>query len=632
MTYNNSALTPGASKQGLYSRSPRTTTGAIVLSAFGLTSLLYAEEPDLEILPELSVIANRTETNLEKVGSAVTILDTTQLEREGITHLDDALKFTPGVISESLGGQRGSVSSLFLRGSTTQHAHIRVDGMRISGPNITTNNFLGSSNLSGISRIEVLRGPQSALYGGDAIGGGIGLYSQKGSGDPSFLQKVEFGSHDSATGSISSQGQFDQLSYSFSAGYLTTENDLPNNDFEQGNYSLRLDFDVSDNFTIGATLRAIDSDFRRPSYSDPNFARAADDETESVLATLFAELQVNDIWSTKLTLGYYDEEYDSQTFASSNSFKTDGTKKAVYWDNTIAWTDSHTTSTGLLYERTNYDYESVFFGITSDRRESDQYGIYINHGWDITDTLTLTGGIRWEDYDTYGDEFTWRGAVAYRIPQTNTKLRASVGKGFRPPSATELYGFGGGSNFDLEAEQSIGWDLGIDQEFADGKYAIGLTYFENHIEDLISSIWDPSTFTSTYFNTPGTSLTNGFELEAHGQFLQDRLQTSLTYTYLNKSLKGQPEHSATLRVNGDITDDLSAGFNVQYLDQRTFGADSLDSYAIVNLHARYDVTENVAFTARVENLFDKDYEHFAGFGETYPGRGRGVFGGVTLQW
>jgi vitamin B12 transporter len=633
MTKTTTALHESAPKSGLYFRPQGTITGSLLLATLGLSGhFAPAQDPVPTALPEVTVIANRTPTDLSKVGSAVSVLDAEELEKEGIYQLDDALKFVPGVVSESVGGQRGSGSSLFLRGTVTGQTHVRVDGVRITGPNISTNNFLGGSGLGGLSTIEILRGPQSALYGGDAIGGVLGLYTRKGSGDPSGRLRVEGGSFDSLSTSLELQGELDRLSYSLGAGYLTTDNDLPNNEFEQNNYTLRLDYAASADLNLGVTLRAFDSEFRLPDYSDSDFARNADDDTDSLLSTIFAELQVNDQWFSKLTLGYYDENYDSQSFDSANSYETSGTKTSVYWDNTIAWNDRHTTTTGTVFENTDYSYASVFFGLSADSNESDQYGLYLNHRWDATDDLSLTAGARWEDYDSYGDEATWRASAAYRITQTNTKLRASVGKGFRPPSFTELYGFGGGSNFDLEAEESLGWDVGFDQEFCDGDYVFSLSYFENHIKDRIDSVFDFDTFSSTYFNTPGTSLTNGIEMAASSHFFEDRLHATLSYTWLNKALSGQPTHSAGLRVHGNITDDLEAGFNIQYLDERDWGGNELDAYAVTNLHASYEINPNLSLNARVENLFDEDFEYASFGGSTWPGRGRGLFAGATFMW
>ena len=192
-----------------------TTLGCAAVISCISTAQAQTEE---DTLSDTTIIANRSETELSKVGSAVTIRDVSELEKSDITYLDDALKYVPGVISESIGGQRGSISSLFLRGTSTNQTHIRVDGFRISGSNIASGNFLGGNNLSGLSRIEVLRGPQSALYGGDAIGGVLGLYTKKGSGDPSGSLSVETGSFNTFSTALKFQGQVDRLSYAFVVG------------------------------------------------------------------------------------------------------------------------------------------------------------------------------------------------------------------------------------------------------------------------------------------------------------------------------------------------------------------------------------------------------------------------------
>lgn len=612
------------------------TYKAGILAILGSVSTANANPPEAA-LPDTTIIANRHETPLGKVGSAVSVLDVAGLENEGIFHLDEALKFAPGVVSESISGQRGSASSLLLRGTTTGHAHIRVDGMRISGPNIASGNFFGGARLGGLSRIEILRGPQSALYGGDAIGGVLGLYSQKGTGAPGGSLRLEAGSFESFSSSLRLHGEIDRFSYNLGIGHEATANDLPNNRHGQISYSLRLDYQASDSLALGMTLRGFDSHFRRPRYSDPGFARDADDDTESTLATFFAELQVSDRWKSKLTLGVYDEGYDSRSHGSANYYRTDGRKRAVYWDNTVDWSERHSTTAGLVYETTDFSYASWYFGLTEDRRDAEQHGVYLNHRWDVTDALSLTGGVRWEDYDTYGGETTWRAAVAYRVEETNSKFRASAGKGFRPPAFTEIYGFGGASNFDLKAEQSFGWDVGVDQVFCGGQYQVGVTYFENRIDDQITTRFGPPpNYASVTYNAPGTSVTRGVELESHARWLDGRLRASLAYTWLAESLLDQPEHSGGLRISGDVTDRLEAGGSVTYLDDRSWGGNALDAYALVNLHANYRVSSSVTLHARVTNVFDKDYE-YSNFGsgiyrETYPGRGRGLFAGVTLEW
>jgi len=133
---------------------------------------------------------------------------------------------------------------------------------------------------------------------------------------PSAVFLVETGSYNTFSTALKFQGQIDRLSYAFGISYEETDNDLPNNDFEQISYTLRLDYEVNDSLDVGLTVRGFDSQFRRPDYSDPEFSRDADDDTESILATAFAELQVNERTSTKLTLGVHEEELLFDTFNS----------------------------------------------------------------------------------------------------------------------------------------------------------------------------------------------------------------------------------------------------------------------------------------------------------------------------
>jgi vitamin B12 transporter len=155
-----------------------------------------------------------------------------------------------------------------------------------------------------------------------------------------------------------------------------------------------------------------------------------------------------------------------------------------------------------------------------------------------------------------------------------------------------------------------------------------LTYFENRIRDAI--VYD--FMTGINVNTPGTTTTNGIEAAAEARYLDDRLRVSLSYTWLERALSGQPENIIGLRVHGDITDRIGTGLTATYLDDRSWGAARLASYGVVGLYANFQVTDNVRLTARVENLFDEEYEYFSGFGDTYPGRGRGIFGGAVIDW
>ncbi len=603
-----------------------------------------AQEEQKSLEPT-TILANRVETDLSKVGSSVTVLDIGLLPTQGVHSLDEALKFVPGVISDSVGGQRGSTSDVYIRGTRTAHAHVVVDGMRISDANASAvgiKQFLGNNNLNGLSRVEILRGPQGAMYGGDSIGGVIGIYSAKGEGAFSGGLRLEGGSFNSWNAMLGVQGSEGDLSYSLGLGYESTDNDLPHNDFESFSYALRLDYVVNPCLNIGLTLRGADSTYQGPQvgqyYSGPD-----DTDLDYTLGTLFAEYEVNEQWVSKLTLGVFDQDSAFVSNApnpygpvSPYSNDEEITKYAVYWDNTYKWNDQHTTVAGAVYEDSDYAYANSF-GSRDDRTRT-QAGFYVNHIWDVTENLNVTGGARWEDYDDDGkngyndDVVTWRVSTAYTVSQTDSILRASMGHGFRLPAFTEMYGYGAGFYSELDPEESLGWDIGIEQPFCDGQYKLGVTYFGNRIEDAITSVYVPYPGNSYYENTEGVTETSGIEASAEAHFLDDRLDVSLTYTWLDRALVDMPENSLGLRIHGEISDQLNAGITATYLDTRSYGGNTMDAYTLVNLYGNYQLTENVALNGRVENLLDENYEYYNGFGSVYPGRGVGFFGGVTLSW
>ena len=594
-------------------------------------------------LAPTTIMANRTETDLSKVGSSVTVLNVKQLDKEGVRHMDEALKFVPGVVSESTQGQRGTNSSIFIRGTETDHTYLIVDGMRVSDSNISLGGFLGASNLNGFSRVEILRGPQGALYGGNAIGGVVGLYSAKGEGDFSGTARVEGGSFNSWNTILGIQGAEGDFSYSLSLGYERTDNDLPNNEFEQFSYALRLDYAVNSDLDIGMTIRGSNGELDRPFYDvGKTFEFNAHDETDLWLTTFYADYRVNECWTSKLTLGVYDQKNIADTVGysgawgpvSPNLYTTDVQKSALYWDNSYSWNDRNATQFGLVYEQTDFENSSVntpdpWGGNYALNETRDQYGLYVNHVLDVTEQWNVSGGLRWEDYDDYGDEVTWRAASSYTVKSTKTEFRGSIGKGFRAPSFNDLYGYNGlNPNPDLKAETALGWDFGIAQPFCDGQYKVGITYFATRIEDAID--YD-STFKSV--NIDGVSETSGIEASLEGDFLNDRLHATLAYTWLDRSIGDkQPENTFGLRVSGDVTDSLKTGFSVTSIDSRNWGADDLDGYVLLNLFANYQLIDNVMFDVRVENALDVDYDYYSGWGSLYPGRGAGVFGGVTFTF
>jgi len=642
------ALLKGAETKGLRVLA----VGGFILASLGVCAAAEAQQTQSiekktvkkevvsgELAPT-TILANRTETDLSKVGSSVTVLDTEVLKKEGVRFFSDALKFVPGVISDTSSGQRGTTSSIFIRGNKSDYSGMMVDGIRMTGTSFRQGNFVGTANLLGMSNLEILKGPQGVVYGASAISGVVGISNKKGEGPMSGALLLEGGSYDTFNAMLGVQGESDGFAYSLNVGSEQTDNDLPNNKFNAFSTALRLDYAVNDSFRLGVTFRNQNSNLILPKYSDTKYPKASDIDYDYNLTTFFAEYDVNDVWRSKLTLGYYDENY---TYApiNRNSSLYESQKYSAYWDNTLKWNEEFTTVIGTAFERSRYQKNPL-------STERDQLAIYFNQIWSPVENLTFTGGLRFEDYEDdaekgfNGDVTTWRVASAYTVAQTNSILRASIGTGFQLPQFSQLYG-AFGPNPNLNPAESIGWDVGIEQPFFDGKYKLGLTYFATRVENAIDWHSHPTNWRlSEYRNTPGITETSGIEAFAEGNFLNDRLSAVLTYTWLDRDYfsdqRELPENVLSLRVDGQVTDQLNIGVTSTYTDKRALYGNSLDDYALVNLYANYAFNDHVKLTARVDNVFDKEYYYgiapgFFGGGETVrPGRGVAYFAGVTYTW
>ncbi len=613
--------------------------GGLLLSSFNLSVGAEADK-DVQDLEESTVFATRIKTDLDKVGNSVSILDAVQLDREGVRQLDDALKLVPGVNSDTSSGQRGTTSSLFIRGNASKYSGVIIDGFRMDGSGgFSTGTFYGIGGTSGLSKIEVLKGPQGVLYGASSVSGVLGLSTAKGAGDYRGSLRFEAGSFDSYYSSFGMQGSSGKLSYSMSLGREKTDNDLPNSEFYSNSYQLRLDYDVSERLRFGLTTRGVDTQRRLPVYSDPSYPRNSDAEFDSNLSTIFSEYDLSDVWSSKLTLGYYDENYATYNpnAGDMKTYSTDANKFAAYWDNTLVWGPQHSTAAGISYE--DSEYKNLFLS----RNRRKQTGLYVNHVWDVTDALHVSGGLRWTDYEEDAangfkdDVTTCKVAGSYKLEATNTIFRASMGSGFQLPTYYEVYNKI--PNNVLDPVESVGWDFGVEQEFNDGQLTLGATYFETRIDNTIDYLgWDSG---ALYGNRDAVNETSGVEVFAKASFLDERVTASLSYTWLNRQTlvapSFLPEHTGSVRVNYKATEKWNIGMSSTYQGHRALFGESLPDYALVNLYTDYKVNDKVTLSARIDNVLDKEYHHsispaFGGGENVRPGSGFGFFGGATIHW
>jgi vitamin B12 transporter len=572
-----------------------------------------AEPPSPEDTAGLAptvVTATRMLTPLPQVGSAVSVIDVPLYQERGIFDLQSALNGIPGVQSTSTAGQRGAIGSLFIRGTSTSDSQLIVDGVRLSDSTVPLGNFLGASSLDGFERIEVLRGPQSALYGGEASGGVISLETARGQGDPGGMLRLEAGSFGSYQAATSFSGVLGKLGYFLGTRYEETQNDAQANDFSQGAFALRLDQQVSDELTIGLTARANDG-----FYEDRG---ASVDHLDSSLLTLYANARLSPVWTSNLIVGRYQESYDSD--ASFGNYATDLERLSVSLDNQIELGANHRLAMGGFAENTDF---ANTIGTAQNR---DRYGVHAGWEWRPTKELTTYLAGRWEDYAAYGDELTYRGTLAYQVTNSGTILRTSYGRAFKTPTYLDLFGsdFGVG-NPDLTAESSRGWDLGIEQPIAKN-HAVSLTWFESHIDNQIQS------FPAPPVNLSGTNRASGLEADVHGSFSDGRWSYRAAYTFLQRALRDLPAQTANASLEFRPSAAWLLGAGAGFVDSRSYGGDPLDAYFLLRLHASYQMSKNVRLHARLENALNEDYQLSDFYGTRIDGRGTGIFSGVTISW
>ena len=582
-------------------------------SALTLGGILSAET--IQELEELIVSAQRLPGQASRTTSAVTALDPRDLESRGILDLLQALNEAPGINATSTAGQTGAIGSVFIRGTTTASSQLIVDGMRLSDSNAQLGNFFSGARLDDIGKIEVLRGAQSAIHGGDAIGGVIWLETARGQGDPRTRIRTEAGSFDSLNGYVSHSGQENSSSWFVGGGYDGTHNDAVGQNFDQARAALRYEWAQEENLTLGMTFRATDGRFENK--QDLN-------HTDSTLTTIYADARFAPDWLARFTLGRYQESYDFEQPGFTTG--TDLDRTVLSTNQSIQINPNHRLLGGAFIEKTDFHAANNFSNPTTDSDEL-RYGGNLGWEWSPVESLVTEAVVRWEDYADYGDEVTWRVGSSWQALE-KTRFRSGIGKAFGAPTFLDIVGNLQNpltANPNIQAEESIGWDFGVEHNWGEN-HLVSLTWFENTIENSINR-----PFGAKAVNLPGDTETRGLEFAANGA-IGDNVSYRAAWTWLGASLRDQPDNTATASIDWRPTEKVLMGVGANYVDERSFGGDPMDDFFLLRLYASYQVRQNITLHARVENLGDASYQLGNFFGNVVEGAGLGFFTGITAEF
>jgi vitamin B12 transporter len=613
----------------------RASLRRLVLAAGLAPSLtIFAQSTGETIaLPDYVTTATRTPAALTTTGTAVDSISAAELARMQLAGLQSVLAGVPGAPAFASGAP-GGVTSLFLRGSNSNQTLFLVDGIRANDPNTDYQATLGGLCLGACDNLEVAHGPQSTLYGGEAVGGVIAIRGQRGSGPTRGAVSVEAGSFGTIQGAASVQFGDEQGGYTFSINGGHTDNERVNNEFDSTTYALRVDRRLSAKVAVGGTWRGFIGIYGSPGPAIGWGANDPDNEEResNQLATVFAEFTPSPELVSKAVLGGQDRRYVSFNGTSETIVKN---RRAVLdWQATWTANEQHRVTGGLTAE-SNHTRNTGFGNIN---RRQQLFALFVQDEWTPVERVYLTAGLRSDDHDTYGRATTGRATAAWLSADSHWKLRTSYGTAFRSPSFLDLYGqspFYVG-NPDLEAEKAKGWDAGVDYFFADKKGVLSATWFDTRISNLIA--FDFAAFPSTVKNV-GRARTRG--LEVSGKFtLPGAVEVRMAYSLLEADdqtagmrLLRRPRNSGSLDLWKSFGD-FSAGTGLVWVNDRmdvnadTFATIRGEDYTVVRLYGAWQATPSVALKGRVENLFDEKYEQVHG----YPQLGIGAFAGVEWKF
>ncbi len=590
-------------------------TGLVVACLLAGPETVLAQD----VADEIVVIASRRAMPVSSVGSSISVLDSVTIQQRQYTFALDALRSLPGVTINQTGALGGQ-ASVSIRGATGDQTVILIDGVQVNDPSAPGNGYnFGHLDPAAIERIEVLRGPQSVLYGSDAIGGVVNIITKapkSGFGGSYF---AEAGSFDTVKAGTTLQAGVGRASGSLTvsgtrSSGISSADEAAGNAEEDGyrnlNLSGRLAVKVLPNLRAELLGRHSNSEKEFDSFGPVDGDEVADTDESMVAGRLFVDLFDGRLSNT---VSVEHSEIDRKNVTNgATSFRATGVR--TNYDYLGNLTLGAGWGLGFGAQRESVKAKTVSpetFTIDS---------LFTELSWEGIEGLALTAGVRRDDHDTFGDTTNVRLTGSYTFAATGTRLIANWGEGFKAPSIFQLTyvcvacGHTQPSR-DLRPEVAEAWEAGVEQSLFDDRLLVGATYFAQDTKDLIA--FD---FINGYQNI-NRSRARGVETRLDWDVF-DNLTASANYTYTltedrdtGRELIRHPKHLATMSLNWQATQQLSAGLDLTYTgSQLDTGNRRIDDWKRVDVKLAYAVTEAVEIYGRVENLFDEQYQQVTGYG------------------
>lgn len=610
--------------------------------ASALATGAAAQEPPR--LEPVVVTATRLEEPLERLGAAVTVITEDDLRTYGYPSVAEALRRVPGLDIQRSGGP-GKTTAVRIRGATPQQVQVLVDGVRVKSPT-TGLAELADIPLDQIERIEIVRGPQSTIYGADAIGGVVHIITKRGRGPLSGFVSVEGGNYDTHRERAGLSGSLGPFDWALGGSWFESNGQFRNDGHEERALAgqVGLSLPAQGRLSLAARYQRNETelpfDGLTPAPTPPFFVLDpnAEQTTETAVVSLAwdqkpvewfeVHARLGRFWSS---LAFRDPATPADAAAGNLDLLFGPTRSQIdverreaefvtafhagRW-NTLTLGAEHRTEVGESRGNFRERLETVAWFVQDELR--------------LFDRLILSGGRRWDDHSAFGSVATHRASAVVRVPETGTRLRASWGEGFRAPTINDLF-FPGFANPGLRPERSESWDAGVDQRFWRDRIRLGVTYFENAFRDLIQLTFDPADCPpGNPFGCPinvGRARSEGVEFSAEVDLL-DTLTFSGTYTFTETKdlttggpLRRFPPHRYTFALTWTPERALTLFTEVLVVSSQfeREGFPRNPGYHRVDLGGRYRLVERrgpwpaVEAFARLNNATDQSYMEVLGF-------------------
>jgi len=615
----------------------------LIIAAFCFTEG-FAEDQKQSDLGKVVVTATKNEVSLKETGSSITVITSDEIEKKGKKQVIDILQEVPG-LSVSRTGVLGGPASVFIRGNNSGNVLVLVDGVRINDPiDLERGANLAFLTTDNVERIEIVRTPQSALYGSDAQAV-INIITKKGEGRPIVTVSAESGSFKSFRESASISGGADGVSCSIgisrqdSEGISKAENKsqgstsaIKNSDYEKDGFEntaitskLGIDLPYKMSYTLSGYYQSAKYDYDDGAESDDLNKKG---ETETVTFNNILAQEIFSWWNHKIEYGRTsisrrDQDNNDRLQPANDETHSwyKGISNQAEWqhDWKIGEIDTITAGYNFNHEEGSSIYYSNLFGdyISNSYTESaSSHSLFIHNHLKLFNMIYHTAGLRYDNHSEFGNKYTWNTTASVVAPVIKTRIKGAYGTSFKSPSLYQLYDSTYG-NKDLKPEEGNHYEAGIEQPLLEKALILSGVYFYNKYDNMV--VGNAPSF--VYENT-GKVETKGYELYALVNLPFD-LSISGNYTYTEaenkvtgKELARRPKHQGSITVNWTIMKkaDLSIVYN--YIGKRyddTALTTEMDAYSTVDLKLAYWVNPNIQVYARVENAADEDYQQVNGY-------------------